>query len=258
MVLDHLQLRCVLHALGFLLKYFQLTTNNYLSVTIVTIGWYAMVTGQASVLYSRLHFVVREHKILRAILVMIIVDAICLHVPTTVLTYGSNSNDSPDFVNTFNVMERLQMTGFCIQEFIISGVYVYSTIKLIRPAYHGRTRRVMMQLIWINLMIIAMDLVLLTMEYLNNYEIEATLKAMVYSIQLKLEFAVLNQLMDLANASVHNTQNLNLITQVMRLQKSINQNPLQITCVHFPVLLRLKIFHLFQSWSWREAESAIR
>ena len=204
---------CVLHALGFLLKFFQLTTNNYFSVTIITIGWYCMVTGQAVVLYSRLHLVVREQKILRSVLAMIIVDAFCFHIPTTVLTYGSNSSDSVEFTTAFNIVERMQMTAFCMQEFIISGIYVYSTIKLLRPVYHGRTRRVMMQLIWINLIIIAMDVVLLAMEYTNNYEVEATLKAMVYSIKLKLEFAVLNQLMTLANSSVSSATHLTLNDQ---------------------------------------------
>jgi len=202
---------CVLHALGFLLKFFQLTSNNFLSVTIITIGWYCMVTGQAVVLYSRLHLVVREQRILRAILAMIIVDAICFHIPTTVLTYGSNlpnARQAAAFTIPFNIVEKLQMTAFCIQEFIISGVYVWSTISLLRPVYHGRTRRVMTQLIWINLIIIGMDVCLLAMEYSNIYDIEATLKAMVYSIKLKLEFAVLNQLMTLANSSVSHHQNL--------------------------------------------------
>ena len=205
---------CVLHALGFLLKFFQLTTNDYVSVTIITIGWYAMVTGQAIVLYSRLHLVVREQRVLRAVLIMIIVDAICLHIPTTVLTYGSNISGPAGtleaFTHAFNKMERVQMTCFCLQEFIISGIYVYSTIRLLRPVYHGKTRKVMMQLIWINLIIIGMDVVLLIMEYSNQYEIEATLKAMVYSIKLKLEFAVLNQLMTLANSSVSNATKLTL------------------------------------------------
>ncbi|KAI4229088.1 MAG: hypothetical protein L6R36_001150 [Xanthoria steineri] len=205
---------CVLHALGFLLKFFRLTGPTdeyvYISVTIITIGWYAMVTGQAVVLYSRLHLVVREQKILRGILAMIIIDAICFHIPTTILTYGVNSHNSMKYLKAFNVVERLQMTAFCIQEFIISGVYVYSTIKLLRPVYHGRTRKVMMQLIWINSIIIAMDVLLLGMEYSYYYEIEATMKAMVYSIKLKLEFAVLNQLMTLANSSVTSHQRLDV------------------------------------------------
>lgn len=201
---------CILHALGFLLKFFQLTQNDYVSVSIITVGWYCMVTGQAVVLYSRLHLVVREQRILRGILSMIIVDAVCFHTPTTILTYGCNSNDPDKYTPAFNVVEKLQMTAFCIQEFIISGVYVWSTIRLLKPVYHGRTRKVMTQLIWINLIIIAMDVVLLAMEYSNIYEIEATLKAMVYSIKLKLEFAVLNQLMTLANSSVNNHQQLHI------------------------------------------------
>lgn len=203
---------CVLHALGFLLKFFQLIHNDYISVTVITIGWYAMVTGQAVVLYSRLHLVVREQRILRGILVMIIIDAICFHIPTTILTYGTNSarDVAHKYYSPFNVMEKLQMTAFCIQEFVISGVYVWSTIRLLKPVYHGRTRKVMTQLIWINLIIIGMDVCLLAMEYSNIYEIEATLKAMVYSIKLKLEFAVLNQLMTLANSSVNNHQNLHI------------------------------------------------
>ena len=201
---------CVLHALGFLLKFFQLTSVDAISVTIITIGWYCMVTGQAVVLYSRLHLVVREQKVLRGVLAMIIVDAFCFHIPTTVLTYGSNTDDSARYTRAFNVVERLQMTAFCIQEFIISGIYVYSTIRLLRPVYHGRTRKVMMQLIWINMIIIAMDVLLLAMEYGRNYEIEATLKAMVYIIKLKLEFAVLNQLMTLANSSVNSAQQLHV------------------------------------------------
>ena len=202
---------CVLHALGFLLKFLVPATNIYVSVTIITIGWYCMVTVHAVVLYSRLHLVGREQRVLRGILAMICADAICFHIPTTVLTYGINTpHPRPNFIEAFNVVEKLQMTAFCLQEFIISGVYVWATISLLRPVYHGRTRKVMTQLIWINLIIIGMDVGLLAVEYSNLYDIEATLKAMVYSIKLKLEFAVLNQLMTLANSSVNNHQNLRI------------------------------------------------
>lgn len=96
---------CILHALGFLLKFFQLCKNDYVSVFIITIGWYSMVTGQSIVLYSRLHLVVRSHKVLRGILAMIVVDAFCFHIPSTVLTFGSNSNRPYEFTGMFNVIE---------------------------------------------------------------------------------------------------------------------------------------------------------
>ncbi len=74
-----------------------LTPGNlkWLAIFFLTIGWYPMVTGQALVLWSRLHLIVigaRGDKIIKYTKWMIIVNAICLHIPTTVLTFGSNGN----------------------------------------------------------------------------------------------------------------------------------------------------------------------
>ncbi|MCJ1334672.1 hypothetical protein MMC10_011384 [Thelotrema lepadinum] len=192
----------VFHELGFLLKLFQVTTSNYLSCTLITIGWWPMVTGQAIVLYSRLHLVVKEQWILKAVKIMIIWNAVTLHIPTTVFTFGSSSPAWASFLTGFDYMERIQMTIFCTQEFIISGIYLWATRRLLRPIYRGRTRSVMMQLICINVVIILMDVAMLTEEYENYYDVEAPMKGMVYSIKLKLEFAVLTQLMRLANSGL--------------------------------------------------------
>lgn len=186
------------YALGFLLKYFQLTSATWLSVTLLTIGWYAMVTGQSMVLYSRLHLVVQNPKILRRVLYMILIDAVLLHIPTTVLTYGSNFDpDNDHFINGYNIMERIQMTGFCLQEFIISGVYIRETVGLLKVDPEPGSRLIMYQLLVINLLIILMDVGLLVTEYLSFYIVETTLKGTIYSIKLKLEFAVLGKLVNL-------------------------------------------------------------
>ena len=47
-----------------------------------------------------------------------------------------------------------------------------------------------------------MDIVLIALEYSNYYVGEAALKGMIYAIKLKLEFAVLNQLMNLTKAGL--------------------------------------------------------
>ena len=159
-----------------------------------------MVTGQAFVLYSRLHLVVRNPRTLRIILWMIIFDAFALHVPTIVFTYGSNSPHPGNWTGDFNVMERIQLTGFCIQEFIIATVYIVATVRLLGSIYHSMTRKVMLQLLLINCICIGMDIVLIGLEFSNNYVGEASVKPMIYSIKLKLEFAVLNQLMGLTKA----------------------------------------------------------
>ena len=159
-----------------------------------------MVTGQAFVLYSRLHLVVRNQQTLRYLLAMIIFDAIALHVPTIIFTCGSNSPNAEFWTPKFNIMERIQLVGFCLQEFVISTVYITSTVRLLGSIYHSMTRKVMLQLLCINCICIGMDVILIGLEFTGNYVGEAAIKPMIYAIKLKLEFAVLNQLMGLTKA----------------------------------------------------------
>lgn len=161
-----------------------------------------MVTGQAFVLFSRLHLVVRERRTLRLVLAMISVNAVCLHTPTIILTIGSNSAPASAWAPIFNIVERIQLTLFCIQEFIISTIYIYYTVHLLGSIYHSHTRKVMVELIVINAVCLSMDVVLIGLEYSNNYVGETSMKAMIYAIKLKLEFAVLNQLMNLTRTGL--------------------------------------------------------
>ncbi|MCJ1377663.1 hypothetical protein MMC17_000759 [Xylographa soralifera] len=194
---------CVLHAFGFILK-FLVSTSWWVPIPFIEIGWVGMVTGQALVLYSRLHLVVRDYKITRYVLWMIIFDVFALHVPTIIFTVGSNSPNGATWSGMFNVMERIQLTGFCIQEFIISTIYLWATIRILKSLSHRSTRRVMWQLVLINSLCIGMDIILICLEYTNEYVGEASIKPMLYAFKLKLEFAVLNQLVGLVQAGLYN------------------------------------------------------
>jgi hypothetical protein len=208
------------YALASIMKLYQAWQNNYVSVTFITIGWYAMVTGQSLVQYSRLHLVFHDHHKIKWVLWMIIINVFLFHVPTTVMTFGvsqiqlslrctladSLQTNSPlvDLFSTpYSVMEKIQMTAFTIQESIISGLYVYKTRWILSHTLQkNRGRRVMMQLIIVNALIILMDLTILGTEYANQYEIETTYKGALYSVKLKLEFAVLGQLMSLVRPDI--------------------------------------------------------
>lgn len=186
------------YSLGFLMKFLQLTSATWLSVTFLTVGWYAMVTGQSIVLFSRLHLVTRNPKILKRVLYMILIVAVLLHVPTTVLTYGSNFDSANHhFITGYNVMEKIQMTGFCLQEFILSGIYISEAVGLLKDNPERGNRKITYQLLSINFLIIMMDIGLLVVEFVNLYIVETTLKGVVYSIKLKLEFAVLGKLVNI-------------------------------------------------------------
>jgi len=174
-----------------------------------------MRKGQSVVLWSRLHLVTNSRRIIKYTLYMIIIDCIVLGFPTTVLTFGSNSNDlSPKVLNRFiygySAMEKIQMVGFFLQELIISLIYIRETIRLLKLSgsvnddiesmvdmKNFQVRKTMYQLISINAIIIAMDIVLLSCELANLYLIQTTLKGAIYSIKLKLEFAVLGKLVQI-------------------------------------------------------------
>jgi hypothetical protein len=176
---------------------------------------------------------------------MIIVDGILLHSITSVLTFGSNSNTlSPKvlsrFVHGYNIMEKIQMVGFFVQELVLSAIYIKETVRLLRLSesvekqgeldgasiidhdnLHSRgVKKTMYQLIAINAIIIAMDIVLLGVEFANLYLIETTLKGVVYSIKLKLEFAVLGKLVQLVRTNSSNSGQRESITSAERRAQS--------------------------------------
>jgi hypothetical protein len=63
------------YCVGWLIVYFDLT-HDYVGMIIDSIGWVLLVSGQSMVLYSRLHLVVIDARILRGVLIMIISNGI--------------------------------------------------------------------------------------------------------------------------------------------------------------------------------------
>ncbi|KAF7122366.1 hypothetical protein CNMCM5793_000391 [Aspergillus hiratsukae] len=189
------------HAVGHLLQFFGIGPVG-LAVSIATVGFYFMVPGQSFVLYSRLHLVVQNQKLLRRILYIIIIDSIILLIPTTVLNYLTIYVGTQPVIQGYNVVERMQISWFTAQEMFLSGMYIVETVRLLRlrPDKTSSRNKIMYELIAINLIMVLMDVALLVLEYLGLYTLQVTLKAAVYSVKLKLEFGVLRKLVSLVHA----------------------------------------------------------
>lgn len=185
------------YTIGFLVKYYG-NTAPWVGCLLLTLGWWGMVTGQSVVLWSRLHLVVdgnRGRHILNWTAWMIGIDALVLHIPTTTLTWLDNYSKHPEkYVRVFSVFEKLQMTGFFVQEMILSSIYIVATASILRTSLQDNTRKLLYQLVAINVIIMAGDFSLLGIEYANMYIQETMWKPVLYSIKLKLEFAVLSKL----------------------------------------------------------------
>ncbi|UKZ82237.1 hypothetical protein TrVFT333_010022 [Trichoderma virens FT-333] len=192
-----------LNAVGFLLRSMSgsLSLSTYVYSALGIVGWAAMVTGQSLVLYSRLHIILPRERLIRSVLIMIIVNSIWLLVPNTVLLFLCNSPSAAQYQVPYFVFERIQLTVFFVQELIISALYIHETYKILRSyrgLVTGASRTTMVHLILTNLVSIALDVSILILQYTNHYDLQTAWKPFVYSIKLKMEFSVLNRLVELS------------------------------------------------------------
>lgn len=70
----------------------------------------------------------------------------------------------------------------------------------ISPEEDKKRHKILLELIGINIIAILMDLSLLILEFLGYYFTQIILKALVYSIKLKMEFAVLGMLLSIVRS----------------------------------------------------------
>ncbi|KAM0256496.1 hypothetical protein ACHAQJ_004907 [Trichoderma viride] len=190
-----------LNAVGFLLRTIGGPLSTYVYTALGISGWAAMVTGQSLVLYSRLHIVLPRERLVRGILIMIIVNAIWLLVPATVLIFLCDSPDAGRYQVPYFTFEKIELTVFFVQEVIISVLYIretYNILRSYRGLVTGANRATMVHLILINFVIIALDISILILQYTNHYDLQTAWKPLVYSIKLKMEFSVLNRLVELS------------------------------------------------------------
>lgn len=189
-------------SLGPMLQYFDLGPL-WLALVLSNVGFVLMVPNQSVVLYSRLHLVSQSTRILSFIRCLIVFCLVAIAIPTVVLDFGrSYEQESPEWSLGFQVIERIQVTWFTVQEGFISAVYIWEAVRLIKlsPEQDKRRSLVLYELFAINVTFITMDVALVIIEYLGYYYAQIILKAAVYSIKLKMEFAVLGMLVSIVHS----------------------------------------------------------
>ncbi|OOF98354.1 hypothetical protein ASPCADRAFT_3413 [Aspergillus carbonarius ITEM 5010] len=186
--------------IGYVLLFSRPEISPYGSATLILLGWCGMITGHSLVLWSRLHLVLQDPRVLHYLLRLIILDDILLQVPITVLLYGTVSSQWGLFNKGYNIMERIQLVGFCLQEALLSGIYVWEAAKLLQLRPEGRHRRILAQLMLINITILVLDFVVVAIQYAGYYAVQVIFKPVAYSIKLKLEYAILGRLVKVVKA----------------------------------------------------------
>jgi hypothetical protein len=160
-----------------------------------------------------LHLLIRNTFTLRLLLGMIIFNGVVMHAPIAVMLYGANSDSSGRWVEPYSISEKVQVTVFFVQELILSGLYISETFKIghIQSATRLRhkSRRLKHHVIAVNVIVIFLDITILGLEYATLYDLQTSYKALAYSVKLKLEFTILNRLVDMTMGKRDTSMGLN-------------------------------------------------
>ena len=201
---------CLVDAIAVVLKWFLPNPEQIwpLYTLFLIAGWTIYAPAQLVVLYSRLHLVNQNRKLQRWVLILIISGSMIMIVPTWIFDWQAfnpyNSHLSALYSPREAIMDRCTQLGYTFVESIVSGIYILSLTKLLKIKSSVRQRRVMMDLIYVNVIAVSLDVLTVVLVFLNQLGISHPVQTFSYIVKLKLEFIVLNQLMAVAARGLRN------------------------------------------------------
>jgi hypothetical protein len=86
---------------------------------------------------------------------------------------------------------------YAAQELAVSLIYLYEMKSVMQFTNQSRSGRITKQLIAMNIWITFLNILLVVAEFCSWYKVEPSLKALIYSIKLKVEFGVLSKLVSI-------------------------------------------------------------
>lgn len=198
-----------LRSIGWTIQMFVHGANVYLTTTCLIIGVSAMVTGFSFVLYSRLHLVVRDHRILRVVLAVIIFDGVAFLLPLAVSQFGVISPNRYSYISLILPTERLYAIGNFLQEFALGCLYIWTARRTVLHSFVAGKRKVTAVLIGAQILVILLDIPALVLAWPwpnmgAMIIILGTLHPTLYAIKLKIELVVLNQLVQIVRHGIGN------------------------------------------------------
>ncbi|KAF2262559.1 hypothetical protein CC78DRAFT_561255 [Lojkania enalia] len=202
----------ILHPLAIMLADFMVIKDPRVSVPLIYLSWWLMTIPFSLVMYSRLNLIMSSHKyILRGVLCMIIFTTLCVSIPSMVLGPWSQQ-PTPSGIrlaSIYSIWLRIENATWFVQETIISLIYIIYTYKHLKDlplfsSYSSSTiagsKQVMHHLIATNIIIIVLDIALMSIVYAGLFYLGGSFKPAVYGVKLRIEFSILNRLVEMEEA----------------------------------------------------------
>ena len=191
-----------LRSIGWTIQIWVAGADPYLWTTLMMIGLGAMVTGFSLVLYSRLHLVIRDRRILRIVLGVVAFDGVAFWLPLAVAQFGVISDKPQIFVSLVLPAERLYVLGYFLQEVVLGCLYILTAKGTVLHSYVARKDKATAILIGAQIFVILLDIPTLVLAWPSpnmgaGLQILGTTHPAIYAIKLKIELIVLNQLVEI-------------------------------------------------------------
>jgi hypothetical protein len=197
--------------IGFLTQFLVPRCPWILSLILAQGGWVAMVTGFSVVLYSRLNIILETRGTRELVLAMIVFNGVIWHIAMVTISSGiaverntGHADRVAAWQRILGPLERVQIVMFSVQEITISFFYVRAAYQYLKSrfAQPGKTRSAMCLLLLVQIVIIAVDIALIVIDFAGYLQLKLFIHSFVYSVKLELEFVVLNQLVELSRLGV--------------------------------------------------------
>ncbi|KAL3450202.1 hypothetical protein BJX65DRAFT_305657 [Aspergillus insuetus] len=193
-----------LFTLTSFLQYFRLAPFAFTGVAIA-IAFPSLLAAQSLILYSRLHLISTPGALLRFIFWGIIITSILFLTPFAINLIGLAAGNTA-FAPPQHYLERFLVTGTVMREVLICGVYLWQAVRQLRPIIELKGtagQRVMVHIILVNTAVIILDMFNLLALYQGRSGLGSAYTCVSHSVKLRMEFVVLNNLLELLGASMN-------------------------------------------------------
>ena len=197
-----------------------------------SLGFLVMVTGSATVLYARLHLVTMD-KTPEHVLCFIIFTTCTLHLPLTILYLVRafiEFTTRPALESFSRKYEHFVIACSCARELVLSGIYLWVAFRNLKPILDAKGQegcRVKSELIVMNAFVLASTVCLVVLDHTDHDAIKHGYGSMATSIKLKMEFAILNKLVNLVQSPLH-------LNHISTLHHSTDDYPFRINDLEHP------------------------
>ena len=112
--------------IGLIVYFFILgNSQRWLSCTLLALGYITYVPAELLVVYSRLHLLSPNKKLIHFVLILAMAEFVLVEIPNFVLGTGALVSSNPNFGNLAGIFQQVEVPLYAAVEIVNSGIYIF-------------------------------------------------------------------------------------------------------------------------------------